>query len=112
MAENDATADLEATEPRAALPRSAAPPDDPTTPLETLPPASVSPDRGDDATTTVAQQLEHGADSTTVVAAQPDRTDDSTTLVLPLPKPPPPGVSIETSSPGFYRDFDRPGQRF
>jgi hypothetical protein len=111
VVENDATADLEATEPRVALPRSAAPPDDPTTPVETLPPASVSPDRADDATTTVAQQLEHGADSTTVVAAQSDRTDDSTTLVLPLTEGAAPGGLDRDDIARFYRDFGGPGQQ-
>jgi phage tail sheath protein FI len=111
VVEHDVTADLEATEPRVALPRSAAPPDDPTTPVETLPPASVSPDRADDATTLVAQQLEHRADSTTVVAVQPDRTDDSTTLVLPLTEGAAPGGLDRDDIARFYRDFGGPGQQ-
>src|SRR6185436_1206290 len=111
VVENGATADLEATEPRVALPRSAAPPDDPTTPGETLPPASVSPDRADDATTTVAHQLEHRADSTTVVEAQPERTDDSTTLVLPLTEGAAPGGLDRDDIARFYRDFGGPGQQ-
>ncbi len=110
VVENDVTADLEATEPRAVLPRSAAP-DDPTTPVETLPPASVSSDRADDATTLVAQQLEHGADSTTAVAVQPDRTDDSTTLVLPLTEGAAPGGLDRDDIARFYRDFGGPGQQ-
>ena len=110
VVENDVTADLEATEPRVVLPRSAAP-DDPTTPVETLPPASVSSDRADDATTLVAQQLEHGADSTTAVAAQPDRTDDSTTLVLPLTEGAAPGGLDRDDIARFYRDFGGPGQQ-
>ena len=79
--------------------------------VETLPPASVSPDRADDATTTVAQQLEHGADSTTVVAAQSDRTDDSTTLVLPLTEGAAPGGLDRDDVARFYRDFGGPGQQ-
>ena len=109
--EQDVTVDVEAPQPRETRPRPASSPDDPTTPVESLPPASATPGHGEDATPPVAQAPEHGADSTTIVAAGPVGTDDSTTLVLPLSEGAAPGGLDRDDVARFYRDFGGPGQQ-
>ena len=109
--EQDVTVDAEAPPLCETLPRSPSSSDDPTTPVETLPPASATPGHGDDATTPVAQAPEHGPDSTTIVAAGPVGADDSTTLVLPLSEGAAPGGLDRDDVARFYRDFGGPGQQ-
>jgi hypothetical protein len=109
--EQEVTVDVEAAQPLETLLRSPSSADDPTTPVETLPPESASPGHGDDATTPVAQAADHGPDSTTIVAAGPVSADDSTTLVLPLSEAAAPGGLDRDDVARFYRDFGGPGQQ-
>ena len=93
-----AAVDLEATQPRARPPsRHSLRPDEPTTPVEVLSPAS--------------KPAGHSADSTTIIAAQPDRGDDSTTPMLSPTEGAAPGGLDRDDIARFYRDFGSRGQQ-
>jgi phage tail sheath protein FI len=87
--------DLEDTQPREALHRTALRSGDPTTPVAALPGES--------------RNAASGADSTGSLPARSE--NDSTTLVLELPEPTAPGSLDRDDIARFYRDFGGRGQQ-